>query len=181
MPSPVERKHGGRRFLVEKRTMKGTSSPNAGPDGTGRVSVFQKDGNTYTVEPNGASILHFADRCPTLTDIPEDQGHTVLPFSRVALRLWQEAVPCAAARAVPSIRQPVWGLPRLQDLCTVVQVPFLREHSLCKFLPRLPLVSKPCNRTKRLFPQANCFSQHISFSINGSVTAICFCCRWPSF
>lgn len=92
------------------------------PDSEDVVCVIRKNGDTYTFDRDGVSLIHFADCSPVLKEIPEDQGHTVLPFSRTALMLWQKAVPFAAARAVPSIRQPIWGYSRLQDLCTVVQV-----------------------------------------------------------
>lgn len=86
------------------------------------VAVFRKEGETYTVEPSGAKLLPFADRSITLANIPDDQGQTVLPFSRASLMLWQEAVPLAAARAVPNIRQRAWALPRVHDLYNLVQV-----------------------------------------------------------
>ena len=99
------------------------------------VDVFQNDGVTYILEPDGAAPvpLHFAHRSAVLRDIPEDQGSTVLPFSRTALKLWQEAVPCAAARDVPSIQHPVWGMSRLQDLRTVVQVRRFARYSCVVF------------------------------------------------
>ena len=85
------------------------------------VAVFRKDGDTYTVGPSGAKLLPFADRSITLANIPDDQGHTVLPFSRASLMLWQEAVPLAAACAVPNIRQRLSVFPDddEDDFCTV--------------------------------------------------------------
>lgn len=93
------------------------------------VSLFKSDGLIYLSDSDVSTPLEHAERSQTLAEMPEGEGHSTLPISYEALRLWQESAPCVPFTSA-------WDLNRIADLCSVAQV-CVHPYQNCRALDQV--------------------------------------------